>query len=177
MVIDSMRRSFRGSRRRNGPPRGMNRSAKYIIVSGPASAAAGTEAVTMVNAQDNATLGQTSVTDAGVPVGAKITSFEIFMPKVNLGAATANFITWSIQRLLTGQAVVNPITASGAPLRKNIMLTGVVGLGAGQNNSLHIKFRVPPKFQRMGDGDQWVIVNNNDLAVSVTYYIIYKVWM
>ncbi len=131
----------------------------------------------MANGQDGTTLGQSGPTDINVPVGAKITSFEIFMPKVNLGAATANFITWTIQRLETGQSVIDPLVASGSPFRKNIMLSGVLGLGAGQNNNLHIKFRVPPKYQRMGDNVNWQIVSNNTLAVSAFYYIIYKVHM
>ncbi len=169
-------RGFRGSRRRS-IPRGSTRSAKYIVVGAPASEAAGLQAITMSNGTDNATLGQTGVTDVAVPVGAKITQFEIFMPKVNLGAGTANFVHWTIQRTLTGQSVVNPITAGGNPLRKNIILSGVIGMGEGQNNSTHIKFRVPPKMQRVGDGDVWNIVNNNLAAVSVVYYIIYKVHM
>ncbi len=99
------------------------------------------------------------------------------MPKVNLEAATANFVVWSIQRSLSGQSIVNPVSAGGNPLRKNILLTGMVGLGAGQNNGIHIKFRIPKRFQRIGDGDAWSIVNNNGLATSAQYYIIYKVQM
>ncbi len=167
-------RSFRGSRRRF-MPRSTVRTVKYIVVAGPSSESAGLNAVVMAHGKDNATAGQSGVTDVDVPVGSKIVSFEIFMPKVNLGASTANFIHWSIQRTQQGQSVVNPITASGNALRINILLTGVVGLGAGQNNSLHVKYRVPTKYQRIGDNHIWQLVNNNDLAVSVTYYIIYKV--
>ncbi len=156
----------------------MVRSAKYILISGPSSEAAGLIVPpSLAVGADNAVLGQGSTTDNIVPVGARITSMDIFMPKVNLGAATANFITWTIQRVLSGQSVQNPLTAGGTPLRKNIILTGVVGLGAGQNNSLHIKFKIPKRFQRIGDGDVWTIVNNNTLAVSTIYYIIYKVTM
>ncbi len=170
-------RGFRGSRRRNTGMRPIVRTAKYIVVSGPATEAAGINVVTLNAGTDNATLGQTGVTDVTVPVGARITKMEIFMPKVNLGAATANFITWSIQHINTGQSVVNPITAGGGPLRQNIVLTGVLGLGAGQNNSLHIKFRIPKRFQRIGDGQGFSIVTENFLAVSTFYYIIYKVEM
>ncbi len=170
-------RSFRGSRRRSGLPRGSTRSAKYIVIAGPVSEAAGTIAVSLVNGTDNASLGQTGGSDIAVPVGAKITSFDIFMPKVNLTGASANFITWTLQRTLTGQAIVNPLSAPGNPLRKNIMITGVVGLGTGQNNQIHIKFKVPPKFQRVGDGDVWNLVNDNNGVVSAYYYCIYKVHM
>ncbi len=166
---------YRGSRRSSGRPKGSTRSAKYIVVSGPTSEGAGLIAVTMAQAKDNETLGQNSVTDSDVLVGAKITSFEIFMPKINFTATTANFVTWSIQRTVSGQSVVNPIGAGGSPLRKNILLTGCIGIGTGQNNSLHIKFKVPKKFQRMGDGDVWSIVNENAFALSTFYYIIYKV--
>jgi len=168
-------RGYRGSRR-SSIPRSTVRSAKYIVVVASASEASGTNAVTMALGTDNATLGQTGVTDTAVPVGAKIASFEIFMPKVNL-AATANFITWTIQRTLSGQSVVNPLSAGGNAIRKNILLTGVVGLGEGQNNQLHVKFKIPKKYQRIGDGDVWNIITDNTSAVTTFYYIIYKIFM
>jgi len=170
-------RSYRGSRRSSGRPRGSTRSAKYIVNQAGASEAAGTIAVSIAVGTDNTTLGQTGGTDIAVPVGAKITVIDMFMPKVNLGAATANFITWSLQRTRTGQAIIRPDTAGGSPLRNNILLTGVLGLGAGQNNSLHIRYKIPPKFQRVADGDVWNVVNRNDLVVSTQYLFIYKVHM
>ncbi len=159
------------------PPRGSTRSAKYIVQVAAASEGAGLAAHTMCLGADNETLGQTSGLNAAVPVGCKIMLFDIRMPKVNLGAATANFIHWSIQLTRSGQAVVNPLSAAGNPLRKNIMLSGVLGLGAGQNNSLHIRYKVPKKFQRIADGDVWNIVNNNGLVVSAVYEFVYKVFM
>ncbi len=163
-------------RRRMSRPRSTIRTAKYIVVVGPASEIAGTSVIPMVLGADNAVLGQTGVTDVTVPVGARIEKIEVFMPKIGLGAI-GNFITWSIQRLVSGQAVISPITAGGSPLRKNIILTGNVGLGQNQNNSIHIKFRIPKRFQRIGDGDAWQIVNHNHLAVTTQYYIIYTVIM
>ncbi len=157
-------------------PRGMSRSAKYIVNIAGASESAGLVAHTIINGADNTTLGQASITDVGVPVGSKVTQIEIFMPKVNLGAGSANFVTWTIQRTESGQSIVSPITSGGNPLRKNIMLTGLVGHGAGQNSSLHIKFKVPPKFQRIADGNVWSIVNDNTAAISAQYQFIYKVW-
>ncbi len=158
------------------PPRGMSRSAKYTVEQAGSSEAAGIQAITMAKGTDAQTLGQSGPTAFNVPVGSKITLFDIRMPKVNLGAGTANFIHWSIQRTLTGQSVLNPISSGGSPLRKNIMLSGVLGLGAGQNNSLHIRYKVPKRFQRMGDGDVWQIVNNNGLACSTIYEFVYKVF-
>ncbi len=169
-------RSYRGSRRRSGIPRSTVRSNKYIVNIAAASEAAGVIAVTMALGTDNATLGQSSTIDTAVPVGAKISKIEIFMPKVNL-AATANFVHWSIQRTLSGQSVINPILAGGNSLRRNIMLQGVVGLGEGQNNQLHVTFKIPPKYQRIGDGDLWGLVHNNTGAVSTTYQFIYKIFM
>ncbi len=159
------------------PPRGSTRSAKYIVQSGPSTEAAGVIAVSIAVGTDNATLGQTGPTDVAVPVGSKITKIEMFMPKVNLGAATADFVTWSLQRTQTGQAIVNPISQAGNPLRRNVLLTGNLGLGAGQNNNLHIKYKIPKKYQRIGDGDVWNVVNNNGLATSAFYQFIYKVFM
>ncbi len=168
-------RSFRGSRRRSMQP--AIRTAKYIIVSGPSSAGAGIEAVTMAIGTDNATLGQTGVTDTAVPTGCKIESFEIFMPKSSVSADVADFVQWTIQKIDSGQSVVNPITAGGDPLRKNIMLSGSLVCGFAQNNGLHVKYRVPKGKQRMGDGQLWTLVNNNQRATQVHYYIIYKVQM
>ncbi len=169
--------SFRGSRRRSGLPRSTIRSAKYIVVSGPSSETSGIQAVTMATGTDNATLGQTFVTDATVPVGAKIASFEIFMPKVTLPAGSASFTVWTIQRTQSGQNIINPLVAGGSPLRKNILRTGVIGLGGSQNSQLHINYKVPQKYQRIGDGDAWQLVMDNSGTVQVKYYIIYKIFM
>ncbi len=164
-------RHFRRSR-----PRSVIRTAKYIVVSGPTAEAGGTQVISMVLGADNAVLGQTGVTDVTVPVGARIEKIEIFMPKINLGAVS-NFCTWSVQRTVSGQSVISPILAGGSPLRKNIILTGCVGMGENQNNSLHIKFRIPKRFQRVGDADAWQIVNNNSSVMTSFYYIIYTVIM
>jgi len=166
-------RGFRGSRRRS--TRAPQRSVKYIVIVGPTSAAAGTEVVSVATGVDNTTLGQTGTLDISIPTGSRIESMEIWMPKVNLGAATANFITWTIQHTRQSQSVINPLVIAGNANRRNVILTGVLGLGAGQNNQLHIKFRIPKQFQRMAEGDAWSIVNDNGLVVSTFYYIIYKV--
>ncbi len=157
-------------------PRGARRSVKYQVTQAGASEAAGIQAVTMFKGKDEETLGQTGPADSDVPTGSIVPQVEIFMPKVNLGSGTANFITWSIQRTRTGQAVVDPIIQAGNPLRNNVMLTGKLGLGAGQNNQLHVKYRLPKKMQRIADGDVWNIVNNNGLAVSTEYMFIFKVF-
>ncbi len=158
------------------PPRGSTRSAKYIVQVAEASESSGLWAHTMCTGTDNETLGQTSVLNTAVPTGAKIKVFDIRMPKVNLGAGTANFIHWTIQRTLTGQSVINPVGSGGSPLRTNIMLSGVIGLGAGQNDKMHIRFKVPPKYQRIADGTVWNVVGNNGGAVSAVYEFIYKVF-
>ncbi len=157
-------------------PRGARRSVKYQVTQAGSSEAAGIQAVTMWKGKDEETLGQTGVNDTDVPTGSIVPSVEIWMPKVNLGSGTANFITWSIQRTQTGQAVVDPIVQAGNPLRRNVMLTGKLGLGTGQNNNLHFKYRVPKKYQRVGDGDVWNLVMNNGLAVSTEYMFIFKVY-
>ncbi len=168
-------RSYRGSRRRS-IPRSTIRSAKYIVQVAAASEASGTGAATIMTGTDSAVIGQTGPTDAAVPVGAKVSTIEIFMPKVNL-ATTANFIHWTIQRIRTGQSVINPLSAAGDPLRTNIMLSGVVGLGDRQNSNLHVRYKIPPKMQRLASGDSWIIVNNNTSAVSTVYQFIYKIFM
>ncbi len=168
-------RGFRGSRRRSIVPRGSTRSAKYIVNIAVASEVAGTQAHTIINGADNTTLGQASTTDVGVPVGSKVARIEIFMPKVNL-AAVANIITWTIQRTESGQSVVSPISSGGNPLRKNILLTGMIALGEDQNNSLHVKYNVPKRYQRIADGNVWSLVMDNGNTTTTQYQFIYKVF-
>jgi len=157
------------------PPRGSTRSAKYIVEVAEASEAVGLQAQTMAQGVDLLALGQTGTFANSVPVGSKIALFDIRMPKINL-ASTANFVHWSIQRTVSGQSLVNPSTAGGSPLRKNILLSGIVGLGEGQNNQLHIRYKVPKKFQRIGDGDVWSVVMNNGQITSTVYEFVYKVF-
>ncbi len=167
---------YRGSRRRSSYPRATARSVKYIINQAGSSESAGVNVVVIANGVDNTTLGQTTTTDTAIPVGSKIAKILIFMPKVNLGASTANFLAWSLQKLKVGQSVQDPLLAGGKANRQNIMLTGMIGLGAGQNNSLTVKYNVPKNHQRMADGESWNLVTNNGLAVSTQYMFIYKVW-
>ncbi len=171
-------RHFRGSRgsRRSSIPRASIRSIKYIVNVAGASESAGLITIAIADGNDNTTLGQTSATDINVPVGSKITKFYLLCPKVNLGASTANFVAWSLQKLKVGQSIQDPLLAGGKALRKNIVLTGMMGLGAGQNNSLVIRFNIPRSMQRMADGDNWQLVQNNGLAVSTQYMFIYKVY-
>jgi len=159
------------------PPRGSTRSSKYIVQQAASSEAAGTQVVSMCLGADDAVLSQSGSADITVPVGAKVKELDIRMPKVNLGAATANFIHWTIQRIQPSQAVLSPILTAGSTLRRNVMLSGVIGLGAGQNNSLHVKYKIPKTFWRMGDGQSWQLVMDNGLACSTVYQIIYKVFM
>ncbi len=158
------------------PPRGSTRSVKYIVDIAGASEAAGFQAHTIALGTDNATLGQTGPTDVAVPTGSKIVLLDIRMPKVNLGAGTANFIHWALERTLAGQSLVNPSLMGGHSNRTSVLLSGVIGLGAGQNNSLHIRYKVPKKFQRVSEGLVWTIAFNNGLACSAIYQFMYKVF-
>ena len=151
------------------------RSVKYIVEVAAASESTGIQAATICTGVDNTTLGQTSVVDSDVPVGSKILVLDIRAPKVNLTAVAA-FTHWSLQRQRTGQSVVNPISAGGNALRTNIMLSGVIAFGADQNNQFHIRYKIPKRMQRIGDGDKWVMVMNNTAAISTIYEFVYKVF-
>ncbi len=169
-------RGSRGSRRGSSYPRSMVRSVKYIVNIGGASEGSGVQVQTIAAGKDNTTLGQVDTFDTEVPVGSRITKLLLMCPKVNLGSSTANFICWTLQKIRVGQTVQDPLLAGGKAQRQNIHLTGMLGLGAGQNNSLIIKFNIPKGLQRMGDGEGWQLVTNNGLAVSTQYQFIYKVW-
>lgn len=157
------------------PPRGASRSIKYIVDEPEASETAGLQSFTMVVGTDNATLGQTGATDTAIPVGSKIKLFDIRAVFGNLTSIN-DFIYWSIERKASGQGTVNPKSPGGNPLRKNILLSGLFMVGKDQNRVLHVRYKVPKKYQRIADGDTWRL--NYDLGVVTTTakQVVYKVF-
>ncbi len=141
----------------------------------PASESAGKQDFKLAEGLDNAVLGQTSVTDSGVPVGAKITELRVRWE----GASLANVAVighWSIQRLSAGQGTLDPAVGGGNILFKNIMLSGMKSVGLNQNSSLNIRYKIPKKFWRLGDTERWYLVTNFNNVMTVGKSVIYKVF-
>ncbi len=157
-------------------PKGSTRSRKYQVVVAPASESAGKIDFQVVRALDDEVLGQTSVTDSDVPVGAKVTEIRIRWEGVSL-ANVAVIGHWSLQRIDALQPTLDPAVAGGDPLFKNIMLSGMKSVGLNQNSSLNIRYKVPKKFWRLADGQRWFFVTNFNNVMTVSKEAIYKVFV
>ncbi len=170
-------RHFRGSRggRRGNMPRNSTRSSKFIVDEASASETTGLQVFQMAIGEDNATLGQTSAVDTGVPTGSKITKLDIRCSYASL-VNVATFIHWAIELRLSGQASLNPLAQGGNPLRTIVMLSGIRSVGQNQNQDIHIVYKIPPKFQRMKDGAQWQWTTNNSQITTAVKQVVYKVY-
>lgn len=156
-------------------PKGSIRSKKYVIDEAEASETAGLHSFFMATGTDNTTLGQSSATDNAVPVGSRIKIFDLRAVFGNL-VAVNDFVYWSIQRRVSGQSGINPLSPGGNPLIKNILLSGLFSVGKEQNKTLHIRYKVPKRFQRLGDGDVWTFSYNLGQITTTAKQVVYKVF-
>ncbi len=158
------------------PPRGSTRNSKNIVDEIQATSGTTKKTWSVVLGTDDATLGQTNGQDIAVPTGAKIKQISFLTCWGNITGVSA-FCHWSIQKFHSGQASVNPQFQAGDPLRKNILMSGIICIGQFQNASLDIKYKIPKAFQRVADGDTWALVTNSSVNVDTVKQAIYKVFM
>lgn len=165
-------RSYRGSRRGNGP-RPFVKTFKKIINSAQASVTSGNNIETVAIGVDAISPKQTSSIDIDVPTGSRIRYIEFQFACVNLTAG-AVMINASIQYKLSGQSFVDPNLAGGHPQRNQIMHQIMYSASPDQNASRVFKFRLPPKYQRIREGMSWGLVWNGSGTVTRIVQTIYK---
>ncbi len=137
----------------------------------PASVSAGNTSYNIALGKENAVVGQASAVDVDVPTGCVIKEIAIQFAVANL-VNVAAFCHMSIQKLRSGTSAVNPNVAGGNPLRNQIFYQKLYSIGQNQNSDFIKNFKVPPKFQRMRDGDTWLIrVNVDQIATHVAQFI------
>ncbi len=166
-------RGSRGSRRRSGM-RPIVHTFKKILTESQAGFSAGTNTETLIAGVDSIALGQTTQTDANVPTGSIIKYIEC---QFSCNNSTANqcYVTCTLQYTLSDQAVVSPILAGGNSQRNQIMHMDLFSVGQDQNSTHKFKFKIPPKFQRIREGMQWLLVWQNSATVNRQLLTIYKV--
>ncbi len=171
MTINIVRhfRNFRGSRRRSMRP--VINTYKQVQLHAPASVPAGKVAYTLSIGVDNYT--GPGATNSEVPTGARIESITILGAVVNL-VAIAAFNALTIQNLHTSQATVDPLAVGGNAQRNQVHKTSYKMIGQNQNSNVSFVFRVPPKFQRVREGDKWMLVLNVNQITTQSFYVIYK---
>ncbi len=164
---------FHRMRRRRSRPRG--RTYKKVLNFAPVSAGAGIQQdILLAVGTDSTAIGQVSPTDAVVPTGSKIAWFEIQYTVANLAAVFCH-VNITIQNLLAGQVSISPILVGGNTQRNQVMHQGSRAIGQGQNMTWNVRYRVPPKMQRMREGSAWLFNTVGNVAVSQAVQIIYKV--
>jgi len=155
--------------------RGSTRSVKYVIDQAQTTSGVAKADFELTNGVDNATLGQTGVTDKAVPTGAKIKQLSIMSCWGSI-TGVSTFLHWSIQLVKTGQASVDPTAVGGNPLRTNVMMQGMVCIGDRQNSTVDVKYKIPQKFWRVADGTKWMFVTKSSTNVDTVKQCIYKVF-
>lgn len=147
-------------------------SYKQIKQNAPASHAAATRIDrAVVDGVDNYT--GPSANNKEVPTGAKIEKIEFQLCLQNL-VNVASFAWISIQHLRSGQSTIDPRAAGGNPQRNQIHLQLHRCIGQNQNVNITIPFKVPKKYQRVREGDQWVLTYESDTIFTSSLQTIYK---
>jgi len=165
---------FHRRRRGRSMPRAVVQSYKKVLNFAPASRGTAKQDFQIVLGADSLAAGQTSPTDAAVPTGAIITSI-LFQSVFNNLAAASDFINWSVQRLVSGQAAtVTPNVVGGDDQRNQVMHLDLLSAGQGQNLKHTYLFKVPKGMQRVREGDQWFVTYISTANTEHSMQVIYK---
>lgn len=147
-------------------------SYKQIKQQAPASVGAGTRTdITFVNTVDNYT--GPGAGNNEVPTGAVVKYVDIQLGFENL-VNIASFVWISIQKVHSGQTVVDPRAAGGNAQRNQIYKQLLRCVGQNQNVNVPIRFKIPSKFQRCREGDKWIVTMESDTIRTEAGQIIYK---
>lgn len=166
------RRSYsRGSQRGLGT---VVQSFKKVINHAPASrSAAATINMPIATGVDSVAAGQTSAIDVDVPTGSVIKYVEIQFVVANL-VSVANYMWVSLIHLRSGQGNVAPDVVGGNPQRNQIHRQKLYAVGANQSSTLIWKIKIPRKYQRVREGDQWRFLSLGNNIHNSAAQIIYK---
>ncbi len=147
---------------------------KKVLDFAPASRVASTIIeFEMTQGVDSLSPGQSSVTDGLVSTGSRVRLIHIDIPFGYTATATA-FFWLTIQLLHAGQSAIGPRVVGGNAQRNQVLYQKHFMLGENQNLMWHKDFKIPPKFQRVREGDKWVIAYESDVAHASGAQIIYK---
>lgn len=150
----------------------MVQSYKQVINQPEASRAANvTHSQVLTLGVDNYTGPSANKTE--VPTGALVKYIEIQFAPVNL-VSVANNCHISIELLRSGQTVTNPRSVGGDPQRNQVHYQMLYNLAQNQNENRVVKFKVPPRFQRVREGDSWTFNRITTAVFTDTIQVIYK---
>ena len=171
------RRSFR--RRSSGRPA----QTKKVQIAFPSS---------YVGGGANLDLGLATTVEIGsplgivdVPVGARITTMAISIGFTNATANAGSTYSWMLVKYRSGQTVSNCFAVTDASQWSNIgvsacrnqvikSFTGVTGTEDAKALDYVIQVKIPKIYQRMRDGDNWVLTWNSSEAGTINIGTRYK---
>ncbi len=159
--------------RRSMTPRAIVQSYKKVLNFAPSSKSPGNTFDIIATGVDSVAAGQTGVTDANVPTGCVIKFFEIQTAVQNLTGG-ALFLHFIIQRTHSGQSALAGNIVGGNPQRNQVFFQKLVALGTDQNGNWLFRFKVPKKFQRVREGDNWSFGTTGDAVHSSSTQVIFK---
>lgn len=149
-------------------------SFKKVLNFAPLSHTAATvQSAVLSNGTDSVAAGQTGVIDPAVPTGSVIKYIEIQFSVSSATSAIA-FLHWSLQHVRANQSDISPLTVGGNSQRNQVHRQGLLTLGANQSINRTIKFRVPPRFGRVREGDRWIFNRSADLLWGDAIQVIFK---
>ncbi len=151
--------------------RAIIQSVKKQIVIGPQSALAGNTSFLLVKGQDQLSV---PVEQDEAPTGAMVKYIECQISQQNLDQANATFTVVSMQKVHTGQVAIDPYTTGGNEQRNQVFHTIVRCVAPVQNSNIMVKFKVPKRYWRMRNGDEWRLTINNNLPVEQLIFVFYK---
>jgi len=165
---------FRRRSRRMSRPQPVIQSFKKVINFAPTSRAATTVLDNAISTgTDSTAAGQTGPTDGAVPTGSIIKYFEIQYCVQNV-ADVACFMHVAVQLTHSDQSIVDPRVVGGNSQRNQIFFQKIYCVGHKQNTNILIKFKVPKRFQRVRETDQWHFTRVASVAFADTMQVIYK---
>ncbi len=167
-----MPRHFRS--RRSAMPRTVVQSFKKVLnFAGSSHAASALIQRQLVIGTDSVAAGQTGPTDAQVPTGSVIKYIEIMYSGANL-INIALFWHMSIQLLRGNQTQINPLLVGGNIQRNQVFHQDMSSIGQTQIFNRRYRFKIPRRYQRVREGDQWIFNHVGDQILTDVVQVIYK---
>ncbi len=166
------RRRFRGGTN----PRMIIKSYKKVLnFAGTTRAAAALVSKVLIVGVDSTAIGQTGPVDGNVPTGSIVKVINCEINFANLTNVSAE-VHLNIQLQHSGQSVVDPRVVGGNPQRNQVFYQKLFPCLFHQNTRWAKAFKIPPKFQRVREGDFWSVTHiSNQINTDIGQFI-YKVY-
>ncbi len=153
-------------------PRAVIQSYKQVTIDGPASCAAATNIIHGIALGVDNYNGPTGANEE-VPTGAVIKFITILASFTNL-VNVSSLLHFNVQLRRAGIATITPGAIGGSSGRNTVIHTDMRFIGQNQNTDIRIGLKIPPIYQRIREGDSWILVYRADTVFASATQVIYK---